>query len=63
LNSRNENVQNSISRITEEEDKYGRKKRLLEEEEEERKDEQDVMRFKEMKRPSKRKQDQAPRGW
>ena len=40
LNSKNEYVQNCISRITVEEDKYARKKRLLEEDEVERKEEQ-----------------------
>ena len=63
LNSKNEYIQNCISRITVEEDKIARKMRLQEEEEAEKEEERAVQEFKEMKRPNKRKDDNVPTGW
>ena len=63
LNSKNEYIQNCISRITVEEDKGARKRRLQKEEEAEKEEERAVQEFKEMKRPYKRKDGDVPTGW
>ena len=63
LNSKNEYIQNCISRVTVEEDQFARKKRLLEEEAEEKLQEEKIIEFKEKKRPTKRKTEEVPAGW
>ena len=63
LNSKNEYIQNCISRITVEEDKLARKRRLMEEEAEEKEHEEKVKEFKKTKRPAKRKTGDGPEGW
>ena len=63
LNSKNEYIQNCISRITVEEDQFARRKRLLDEEQEEKQEEQRIKDFKEQKRPTKRKPSTIPIGW
>ena len=63
LNSKNEYIQNCISRITVEEDQLARKKRLIEEELDEKREEEKVQEFKKLKRPTKRRKKEAPTGW
>ena len=55
LNSKNEYLQNCITRITVQEDIYERKTRIIREEEEEKQDEERIKAFRAKKRPSKRK--------
>ena len=55
LNSKNEYVQNCISRITVQEDQYERRARLLREDTEERRLENDMLEFKAKKKTDKRK--------
>jgi hypothetical protein len=63
LNSKNEYIQNWISRITVEKDKIARKRRLQKEEEADKEEERAVQEFNEMKRPNKWKEDNVPKGW
>jgi hypothetical protein len=62
LNSKNEYIQNCISRITVQEDMVERKRRIQKEDEEDRMEEERIKAFKSQKRPTKRKQHQIPEG-
>ena len=63
LNSKNEYIQNCISRITVQEDMLERKKRIQREEEEDKAEEEKLKEFKKEKRPTKRRMENIPNGW